>query len=161
MRKVKTLDKWPAKWTKGRPTVVSQHISAFQATLGDGALITSARVSTRGAIAESGGPEPFDIACNIGEKSEQGMKDALLLVLREKMINDLEAANKILKSYFTGANLTIEEATTALLYSPAMSVCISNSKMTKDELLKKHAELRQNRRKKYEEMLDVVKGLTE
>jgi len=159
MRKIKTLDQWPPKWTGGRPTLASQHISAFQAHLA-GASITSTRVSQRGGAAEWGGPEPFDIACNIGETTEQGLKDALLLVLREKMINDLEAANKLLSAFFTGAKITMPETTSALICPPAMAICISNPKLTKQELLKKHAELRRDRRKKYKAILKEIKRLS-
>ena len=159
MRKIKTLDQWPPKWTGGRPTLASQHISAFLAHLA-GASITSTRVSQRGGAAEWGGPEPFDIACHIGETTEQGLKDAMFLVLREKMINDLEAANKLLDAFFVGAKMTKEEATAALVCPPAMAVIISDPRLTKQQRLRKHSELRRDRRKKYKAILKEIKRLS-
>lgn len=104
--KIMTLDKWPKKWLASLRgyVVVTPHVSIFQLGTMRGRKILTSSVSRRGAIPDQdypkgdpkrGFPSAFEIASN--PRSRKDVRKAILSVIKEKIINDITAANGLLE----------------------------------------------------------------
>ena len=117
MAKIRTLKRWPARTLPKKGVVIAaQHISAFQVK--DKDFYQEVAIPLRGAVASATSPIVFDIATN--PKCAKNVRHGLLALLREKLLNDVVAANEMLiqmekRGYAKGKKIGLEEISEFLI----------------------------------------------
>lgn len=129
---------------KSSHKISSQHSSTFLASYEGKDKEFS--VNQRGATAKQETPIPFDIAYMISEPTEKGLKQTLVSIMREKLLNDLVAANALLGSYYSNSNMTLNEIVAGIVCPSTPSIKINASKEEREKELSKTKEEREQSR---------------